>query len=445
MIKKIIRFLAILVLILAGLSFYGNKVFDMAKGKPAFGDYTEAMEHYVTFFTLAEEVKESKAVRGIPHSYKYRDTNFVEHNRLTYDVYGLNSNFNEPKSRWDVHLFNFRNDSILLTWYMEEKNADSKRHSRQFQASEPRNPILLPNRSLIMSLDETNNLYRLDSASNIVWHNTDWLVHHSLNLDADSNIWACAYGARGLYDFYHKDMEYYRDDHILQVDVNTGEALFNKGVAEILIENGYKSIVHGNHPSVAHGIGNDPIHLNDIEPVLEDGKYWKRGDLFISLRHRSIIILYRPSTNEVIDLIFGPFLLQHDVDIHSDHEISLFNNNLSKVKLGDTHKKMNIGFFKGQKLPVDSAVHNEVLIYDFDTKTYRKYYNDHMIENDVNTVTQGFQTIMSNGDIYVESQNRLQVFIFSESDVLLKKNIQSSRKNMIEHPHWIRIYEDVNF
>ena len=37
-----------------------------------------------------------------------------------------------------------------------------------------------------------------------------------------------------------------------------------------------------------------------------------------------MIILYRPETNEIIKVITGPFTNQHDVDILSDDEISIF-------------------------------------------------------------------------------------------------------------------------
>ena len=75
--------------------------------------------------------------------------------------------------------------------------------------------------------------------------------------------------------------------------------------------------------------GTDPIHLNDIEPALYDSKYWKKGDLFLSSRHQSAIIHYRPEINKVINYLTGPFSQQHDVDIISDEEISIFDNNNS--------------------------------------------------------------------------------------------------------------------
>ena len=47
----------------------------------------------------------------------------------------------------------------------------------------------------------------------------------------------------------------------------------------------------------------EPIHLNDIEPVLKDGKFWKKGDLFLSSRSQSAIIHYRPKLNKVVNYL----------------------------------------------------------------------------------------------------------------------------------------------
>ena len=69
----------------------------------------------------------------------------------------------------------------------------------------------------------------------------------------------------------------------------------------------------------------EPVHLNCIEPVFNDTKYWKQGDV-TNLKHKSQIVLYRPSTT-VINLIKGPFSMQHDIKVISENKISIFNNN----------------------------------------------------------------------------------------------------------------------
>ena len=53
----------------------------------------------------------------------------------------------------------------------------------------------------------------------------------------------------------------------------------------------------------AGGYLDDGLHLNDIQPALTDSPYWKKGDLFLSLRHKSLILLYRPSTGKIIWMI----------------------------------------------------------------------------------------------------------------------------------------------
>ena len=56
--------------------------------------------------------------------------------------------------------------------------------------------------------------------------------------------------------------------------------------------------------------------------------YWSKGDIFLSVRSLSLIILYRPSTNEVIWYKQGPWRFQH-IDIVDDNTIAIFDNNVT--------------------------------------------------------------------------------------------------------------------
>ena len=102
----------------------------------------------------------------------------------------------------------------------------------------------------------------------------------------------------------------------------------------------------------------DPFHLNDIEPIKTDGEYWDRGDLFLSLRNLSLVVLYRPSTNKILKVIRGPFFQQHDVDIISDGKIAVNNN--SKI----------------YKLKRSNSKNSNVIIYDFKTNKFQNYLDD---------------------------------------------------------------------
>ena len=95
------------------------------------------------------------------------------------------------------------------------------------------------------------------------------------------------------------------DDAIVKLS-NNGELLYEKSISEIFIENGLEHLlfsIGGNN------FIRDPIHSNDVQPVNFDGEYWKKGDVFLSLRHQSMILLYRPSTNEIVwnsNILEGP-------------------------------------------------------------------------------------------------------------------------------------------
>ena len=60
---------------------------------------------------------------------------------------------------------------------------------------------------------------------------------------------------------------------------------------------------------------------------------------------------------------------QHDVDILDDHRISIFNNNAYDFFIMDRKVDGN----------------NEIVIYDFETDSYSKYFNESLKQYDVRT------------------------------------------------------------
>ena len=105
-------------------------------------------------------------------------------------------------------------------------------------------------------------------------------------------------------------------------DVMTTLSEIINAINEIFAENNLSHLI-----VTAKETGN-PFHLNDIQPVLTDGSFWKKGDLFLSLRNLSMIMLYRPSTNKVLWHQQGPWIYQHDVDIMSENDLSIFISRL---------------------------------------------------------------------------------------------------------------------
>ena len=200
-----------------------------------------------------------------------------------------------------------------------------------------------------------------------------------------------------------------------------GKILYKKSVIEILIEN---EILPNNFANIARVYGQrDPIHLNDIEPTFSDTQYWKKGDVFLSIRERSAIIHYRPSTNKVINYITGPFSQQHDVDIISEKEISIFNNNTFLV----------------------DNEYSEVLIYNFETNQFRKLFNDQLQNENFKTNYAGLSQILNDGSLMVDESAHGRIILFNNKGQKEWEFINKDINGNINIVSWSRIIEDELF
>ena len=437
--KKVIRLFSILIVVVALLNVYSYFVAYTVMSGNKFKSISEPFKQFIFFPKTAIDVFSSNELKGIPPTFgNPGKSKFEEFNKLNYDLYGLNAFYNVDEGSWDVKLFNFRNDSLAHQWKLKRDVFTYVK--RKFRNSEPRGCILLPNRSLILTSDETKNLYRLDKNSDLVWHNKDKIYHHAINLDADTNIWACSGALRAFKDNRKPKRFYYRDDFITKIDFKTGKLLFDKSVSDIFIENGYKNFVYGFSNEVSGKSHFDPLHLNDIQPILKDGPYWKKGDLLLSLRNRSLIVLYRPKTNKILRLIYGPLLHQHDVDIQSDSTITVFNNNITGVGVRHAVKGW------GAKDTIDhSILYSEIISYNMADSSFTILLKDQFLKERISTWTEGLHHINSKGDVYIESQNSGKCYLLNNESVLLKKRFDASIEGMFERPHWLRVYEDINF
>jgi len=280
-------------------------------------------------------------------------------------------------------------------------------------------PIVLDDGSLI-SFSKNQPIFKIDFCSKLEWINDEEMFHHGQNLDRNGDIWVIAridpqsrYVSRYYYDEYW-------DDAIVKIDVN-GNILYKKSVTEILIENDVvlETFVFNNYISKQ----NDPIHLNDIEPAFQNTEYWKKDDLFLSIRDQNAIVHYRPSTNKVLNVITGPFIGQHDVDIISDKEISIFNNNR---------------FIKDNK-------YSEVLVYNFETKTFKKIFNDQLQKNNFKTETNGLSEIFRDGALMVEETIHGRIILFNNQGQKEWEYVNKDKNGNIGRLFWSRIIEDELF
>lgn len=438
--NKTVKRIAFFIIFLTFLSIYSAIVRHVVYNeKNDLGVIESAVNYFSKFPFMVKTVLLSDEFNRIPPTYVKMDTTFKEINKLNYNLYGMNSFFNNKSRRWEIELFNLKNDSVIYNWQI--KREDYYKTRRQYPNAAPRGTILLPDKSIIVLLVESNNLLRLDSLSNIIWHNTQKYFHHTMNLSVDSNIWVCSSSYQPIKNSNQPEPKYYIDDYLTKVDINSGEIILEKSVSELLIENNLKHFIFR---CANEGLGStdqDPLHLNDIEVTYHQSSNYNIGDLFLSFRHRSAIIQYRPSKNKVIRIINGPFLNQHDVDIISENEISLFDNNV--ISFG-TENPDTILINTMSNDPIEFFP-SYIVKYNFITEKYSLFSPNIFEAEKITTLTQGLHEFLSNGDVFVESQNEGKIYILNEKEIKLKKYFKTNIEGMVHQPHWIRIYENIDF
>ncbi len=260
-------------------------------------------------------------------------------------------------------------------------------------------------------------LIKIDLSGKIIWVKDKDIYHHSIELDLDENIYVASHKdpfSEKVSKFVGKksngNKRIFLDDTINILDQN-GNEIFSKSVSDILIEHGLVHRIFASESFVT-----DPIHLNDIQPVLKDGPYFKKGDLFLSLRNLNMIILYRPKTNKIIKIIEGGFLNQHDVDIIDEKTISIYNNN---VYINYKQKK------------VDG--NNEILFYDFESNLFSKRFENTFKKLKINTVHSGLADFLKDGSAIIEDNNNGRIFYLNnEGEVIWEFNNLNSNKQLYD-------------
>ena len=290
----------------------------------------------------------------------YKIGNFPSNSKVNDSIYLLYYKY-LGKEKGKVYLQNIKNGDIAFSWDIplreimnDLKKIDKNLNYLYYTDSLPINmslkikknipsipiyaPLITDDFSLIFHCG-LSFLYKIDKNSKILWK-TNRLVHHSIELDKSSNIWTCSI------DLTNKEANYrgYREDAILCISPNGKELNFFPLTNIFRSNNLFKKLI-GSSPSVASKYGLDPYHINDIKPITSNGKYWDRGDLFLSLRSQSMVLQYRPSTDSIIWNRQGPWLGQHDINILNDSIISFFNNNIWFFKKNNENLSSNIAYY----------------------------------------------------------------------------------------------------
>ena len=229
--------------------------------------------------------------------------------------------------------------------------------------------------------------FRMDACSNVVWERR-LRTHHSYERGADGNFWSPEYLVPNTIP--HRNPDFMGDGFVRFSPA--GEVLSRVSLSGALVRAGQRHLLYGADPRYG-----SVLHMNDVEPVLQDGPFWRRGDLFVSLRAVSVVLLYRPATDEVLWLQAGPWLHQHDVDIVSDSEISVYSNNTFVDEDGDER--------------VRGA--NEIYVHDFATGETRSPWREAMRRHDVRTRRRGGVAVFGDGSVMLEEADQGRVLMLS--------------------------------
>ena len=356
------------------------------RGQPDVGRFGSLAAKVAAFPDLIVDVATAKPAQETEESRFPHELGFTPPGGTTDSGFVLLSHFDEDSKRYVVDLVSLATQKVVRRYAPDIAAINGRSGLDPAWVNLARDkgperyrmvhPLLMSDGGLIFQDDSP--LVRIDACSNVVW-TLDGVFHHSIERDREGNLWV---PSRIWPSSIPGTTRNTVDEALAQVSPD-GQLLMRRSMAQILVDNDMAWVVYGIPP-----FSEDPLHMNDIQPVLESGPYWQAGDLFVSLRNRSMVLLYRPSTNKILWYKQGPWILQHDINILNDHQISVFNNNTRTVA-GD--------------FVVDGS--NNIAIYDFAKDAVTFPYSDAFSKLDIRTKTEGRGTILDNGDVFVEESD----------------------------------------
>ena len=98
--------------------------------------------------------------------------------------------------------------------------------------------------------------------------------------------------------------------------------------------------------------------------------------------------------------------------------------------------------------PEGSGVDNEyseVIIYNFETKTFRKLFNDQLQKEDFKTKTEGLSHLFNDGSLMVEEQNHGRIILFNKKGDKEWEFVNKDKNGDIGRVNWSRVIEDELF
>lgn len=108
-----------------------------------------------------------------------------------------------------------------------------------------------------------------------------------------------------------------------------GELLEAISIPKLLVDTGYSGHLYLSTLDRVPTVVGDSMHLNDVEEFpghLEPG-YFGPGDVVVSLRNTSTVLVFNLESRKIKYLSTGRVLRQHDPDFFDGNRLSVFDNN----------------------------------------------------------------------------------------------------------------------
>lgn len=188
--------------------------------------------------------------------------------------------------------------------------------------------------SVVVSLGNLGST-KLDWCSDVIWTSSE-MTHHSVTRNDANTYWIAGnrrldqvsndllFPGTSRLQFVNSSLGRY--ENMLFLLDNEGKAIESFSVLEALVKAGLERQVYDAILIQA----DDPTHINDIELVTSalaakiEGV--EENDLLVSIRQMHMLTIFDRETGEIKWHHQGPWVRQHDPDIHPDGTISVFNN-----------------------------------------------------------------------------------------------------------------------
>ena len=335
--------------------------------------------------------------------------------------YLLISNYNGDTKRSEVNILDLKKKKIIHKYNPKIEiinNKIPKDENKYFLKRDHNknryriiNPLIDGSGNIIFN-SIYSPLVKINACSEYVWHIPE-AFHHSNEFDADGNIWSPGLIIPSNLKGVSKS---FKDDGIYKISSN-GEIMFKKSLTKILIENDLDYLFGKMFV--------DPLHLNDIQPTLNDTAFWKKNDLFLSIRNLSLVLLYRPSTNKIIWFKQYPWIYQHDIDIINDEEISIFNNNLEWNK-------------------IDVKNNNNILIYNFRTDEVSEPFKKIFKKNNVATNSEGLVDFLNEDLVMIDESPKGRLLILEKNKKIFEFINNDYEDKNTYYLNWSRYLDEGN-